>query len=117
MVGSRLVLNGLIFADDIPVDIQLVTFLFLSNISELSIGPKTKIIIITCKKCFLPNKKSYPFLGICSTSFVRSVSFFSVSTCFSIFELIFLFKFLSLSSNSVFSTKSSISYFLILILQ
>ena len=26
IVGSRLVSNGLIFSDDIPVDIQLVTF-------------------------------------------------------------------------------------------
>ena len=29
MPGSRLVSNGLIFSDDIPVDIQLVTFLLL----------------------------------------------------------------------------------------
>ena len=42
MVDSRLVSNGLIFSDDIPVDIQLVTFLLLSNIRELSIGAKTK---------------------------------------------------------------------------
>ena len=41
MVGSRLVSNGLIFSDDIPVTIQLVTFLLLSNISELRIGAKT----------------------------------------------------------------------------
>ena len=42
MVGSRLVSNGLIFLDDILVKIQLVTFLLLSNIRELSIGSKTK---------------------------------------------------------------------------
>ena len=34
MVGSRLVSNGLIFSDDISVDIQLVNFLLLSNIIE-----------------------------------------------------------------------------------
>ena len=44
MIRSRLVPNGLIFSDDIPVDIQLVTFLLLYNISELSIGAKTKKI-------------------------------------------------------------------------
>ena len=42
MVGSRLISNGLIISDDIPVDIQSVTFLLLSNIRELSIGPKTR---------------------------------------------------------------------------
>ena len=42
MVSSRLVLNGLIFSDDIPVCIQLKTFLLLSNISELCTGAKTK---------------------------------------------------------------------------
>ena len=42
MLGSRLVSNGLISSDDIPVDIQLVTFSLLSNISELSIGGKIK---------------------------------------------------------------------------
>ena len=44
MIGSKLVSNGLIFSDDIPVDIQLVTFLLLSNITELSIGRKTRKI-------------------------------------------------------------------------
>ena len=43
IVSSRLVSNGLIFSDDILVDIQLVTFLLLSNISELNIKTKTKI--------------------------------------------------------------------------
>ena len=36
IVGSRLVSNGLMFSDHIPVDICLVIF------SELSIGSKTK---------------------------------------------------------------------------
>ena len=40
MVSSGLVSNGLIFSDDIPVNVQLVTFLSLSNVSELSIGTK-----------------------------------------------------------------------------
>ena len=34
MLGSRLVSNGLIFLDNIPVNIQLVTFLLLSYFSE-----------------------------------------------------------------------------------
>ena len=42
MVKKRLVSNGLIFSDDIPVDIQIVTVLFLSNIRELSIKTKTR---------------------------------------------------------------------------
>ena len=42
MVGSRLVSNGLIFPDDVPVNIQLVTFLLLSNIRVLDIGAKTR---------------------------------------------------------------------------
>ena len=42
MIGSRLVPNGIIFPDDIPAGIQLVTFLLLSNVCELSIGAKTK---------------------------------------------------------------------------
>ena len=42
IVGSKLVSNYILFSDDIPVDIQPVTFLFLSNIKELSIGAKIK---------------------------------------------------------------------------
>ena len=42
MVASRLVTNGLIFLDGIPVNIQLVTFSLLSIISELEIGIKTQ---------------------------------------------------------------------------
>ena len=42
MISSRLVSNGLICSDDILVNIQLVTCLLLSNITELSIGVKLK---------------------------------------------------------------------------
>ena len=42
VVGSRLVSDGLIFSGDILVNTQLVTFLLPSNISELSVGAKTK---------------------------------------------------------------------------
>ena len=42
MVSSRLLLNGFIFSGDIPVSMQLVTFLLLSNVSKLSVGAKTK---------------------------------------------------------------------------
>ena len=42
IVASRLISNGLMFSDDIPVNIQLVTFLLLSNIRKLSIGAKTR---------------------------------------------------------------------------
>ena len=44
IIISRLVSNGLIFSGDIPVDVQLVTFLFLSNIMELNIGRKARKI-------------------------------------------------------------------------
>ena len=43
MVRGRLTSNDLIFSRDTMVDIQFVTFFLLSNISELSIGTKTKI--------------------------------------------------------------------------
>ena len=42
IVRSRPESNGLILFDNIPVDIQLVAFLLLSNVRELSIGAKTK---------------------------------------------------------------------------
>ena len=42
MIGARLGSNGLIFSDDIPVDIQLLTLLLLSHVSKLSIGGKTE---------------------------------------------------------------------------
>ena len=40
VVISRLVSNSLVFSVDIPVDIELVTFLLLSNTSELTNGTK-----------------------------------------------------------------------------
>ena len=42
MVVSKLVSNGLIFSDDILIDIKLANFLLLPNISQLSIGANTK---------------------------------------------------------------------------
>ena len=42
IVGSRPVLNGSFISDDIPVDIQLLTFLLLSNIRKLIIGAETR---------------------------------------------------------------------------
>ena len=42
MVGSRLLSDCLIFSDDIPVDIQSITFLLLSNIIELTIKAKSE---------------------------------------------------------------------------
>ena len=38
MIDARLESNGLILFSDIPVNIQLVTLLFLSNVSKLSTG-------------------------------------------------------------------------------
>ena len=40
IIGLRLVWNGLIFSDDMPVDNQLVTFLLESNIDETKIWDK-----------------------------------------------------------------------------
>ena len=45
MVSSKLASKKLYFSDSILVDIQLVTFLLLGNISELSNKAKTKIIL------------------------------------------------------------------------
>ena len=42
LVASRLVSNDLIFSNDIPVNIQLLIFLLISNIMELSIGAKNR---------------------------------------------------------------------------
>ena len=42
MAGSSLVPNSLIFSDNIPVDIQLVTFSLASTISEINFGAKAK---------------------------------------------------------------------------
>ena len=99
MISLRLVSNGLIFLDDIAVNIHLVTFSLLSIVSELSIGVKTKKFWSPSSSVnyTLSNKKLNPFSDICTTLFVRSVSFFSVSTCFVLFEVTFLFKRLSVS--------------------
>ena len=102
ILGSRLVSNGLFFSVDILVDIQLVTFSLRSNIRELSIRAKTR------KFSTLPHKKSYPFSDICATLFVKSVIFFSISTCFVLFEVTFLLKCFSLSWKFVFISKSAI---------
>ena len=56
----------------------------------------------------MPSKKLSPFSVSVQLYFVRSVSFFSTSTCFVLF-LTFLFKCFCLLSKSFFSTKSSIS--------
>ena len=40
IIGLRLVWNGLIFSDNMPVDNQLVTFLLESNIDETKIWDK-----------------------------------------------------------------------------
>ena len=42
-------------------------------------------------KYILPNEKELHFFYICETSFVKSVIFFSASTCFVLFEVTFLF--------------------------
>ena len=52
--------------------------------------------------------KNHFFSDICATLFVRSVSFFTASICFVLLEVTFLFNSFSLSSESVFSTKSFI---------
>ena len=49
-----------------------------------------------------------PFVDIASTSFDSPFNLFSKSTCFVLFEVIFLFKFFTLSSTSVFFTKLAI---------
>ena len=41
-VGSKILSNGFIFSDDIPVNIHLVTYLLISTVTELKIGEKTK---------------------------------------------------------------------------
>ena len=51
MIGAKLVSKGLILSRDAPIDIQLVTFLLLSNVKELSIGAKTKKKLITITDC------------------------------------------------------------------
>ena len=48
-------------------------------------------------------------IGHGATLFVRSVSFFSASGCFMLFEVTFSFNSFNLSSKFVFSTELSIS--------
>ena len=50
-----------------------------------------------------------PFVNIASSFFDRSFNLLSVSTSFVLFEVIFLFKFFSLSSRSVFKKSLAIS--------
>ena len=90
IIGSRLVSNDLFFLKAFPVNLQLVTFLFLSNIMELSIGTKTRKFWKPSLpvKYILPNKK-YPFSDICASLFAKSVIFFSASAYFVLFEVTF----------------------------
>ena len=60
-------------------------------------------------KYSLPNKQAYPSLYDCLTLFIKSVSFFSASAYFFLFEVAFFFYFLNLASKFDFSTKSAIS--------
>ena len=91
IIGSRLVSNDLFFLKAFPVNLQLVTFLFLSNIMELSIGTKTRKFWKPSLpvKYILPNKKSYAFSDICASLFAKSVIFFSASAYFVLFEVTF----------------------------
>ena len=43
MVGSRLVSNGLIFSDDIPVNTQLVTFCYYPMLGKVVLRQKLKV--------------------------------------------------------------------------
>ena len=79
IVGSRLVSNGLIFSDDIPVLIQLVTILLLWNVSKLSIGTETK------KNTFYPTKKHIFSLIFAQLYLLDQLVFFSSSTYFVLF--------------------------------
>ena len=93
MVGSRLVSDVLIFSSDILVDIQLLTFLLLSKVSELSIGAKTKFWQPALSvKDIQPNKKSNAFSDICATFFVDQwVSFQPPRVCFNWTNFFFVF--------------------------
>ena len=66
MVGSRLVTNGFIVSDDVLVDTYLIIFLLLFNISELTIGAKTKKFWEPSSPVnyILTNKNLYPFSDI-----------------------------------------------------
>ena len=72
IVHSGLVSNDLIFSDVVPVDIQLVTFLLLFNISDLKIGERAKRLgdaSSNTVKYILRNKRPYPFSDICTILF------------------------------------------------
>ena len=114
MVGERLLLNRLTFSGDTPPDIQLVTFLLLSNVSELSIGAKIKMFSKPSPpvRYVLPNKKYYPFVNNILTFFESSINFCSPSASYFLFEVNFLFIFFSLSSKSDFYTKLATSFLL-----
>ena len=53
-----------------------------------------------------------PFCDITLTFFDSSFNSFSLSTCFVLFEVTFLFNFFSLSSKPIFFTKLAISFLL-----
>ena len=72
IVHLGLVSNGLIFSDVVPVDIQLVTFLLLFNISDLKIGERAKRLGDASSNTvnyILRNKRPYPFSDICTILF------------------------------------------------
>ena len=68
-LDARLESNALIFSGDLPVDIQLVSFLLLSSVNELSIGETTETFWWTSSpvKYIQPNKQSYPATEIYET--------------------------------------------------
>ena len=103
MVRGRLTSNDLIFSRDTMVDIQFVTFFLLSNISELSIGTKTKIWQVSSPvKYILPNKKLNPFVNNNLTFSNSSIDFFSTSPWFVLFEVTLLLIFFSFHRNLSF---------------
>ena len=112
MACSRLVTNGLIFSYDIPVNIRLIIFLLLPNISELTITGKTKKSWwpLLPVKYILPNKESYPFSDICA-NFGRLVSLFSAYACFVLFEVAFLFEFILFISRTKLGISASVAIF------
>ena len=85
LVGSRLVSKALIFSNDILADIQVITFLLLSNIRERSIGANTRTLYLT---------KNHTFSDICTILFESFFSFL-VSIYSVFFDLALLFKIFS----------------------
>ena len=61
------------------------------------------------EKYFVPLRILYPFI---KTFFESSFNLFSITTCVVLFKVICLFKFVSLSSKSVFFMKLAISLLL-----